>query len=554
MSMDTDRLSLQESRHLSDGDASNAPSPTARVADVRSVDGKYHRLVLDRGNKIIEFSIAGAGGRRHEKMVKDLNELICVRGTPIRMRRGLPVDLNKNARQVDTPNHLFFYFAEKKARRRWRIRTVVALFITTSEKKMWLDAVDAALHELPERPKSLLIFVNPYGGKGRAKKIYKYQVELILEMADIRCDVVMTQRANHAFDCLKQLEAAQWESIDGVVSVGGDGLFNECLSAIVCRAQVEANKDITDKDVDILITPRMRFGIIGAGSANSIVSSVHGTDDCPTAAIHIAMGSRCSVDVCTVHRGDDLMRISANAISYGWLGDVLAESERYRWMGPFRYQYSALCTTVRNPAYYGRVSFTLIPEVAQQTDPSTFPKCVGPCSLCAKGRTEDDSYSYHIQMDYTHIICCVMPCVSPFTPYGLAPYTGIGDGSMDLAVVPRIGRCANMSFMRKVAFCGPKSVLAAGNQVNVFRVTKWSFTPSSLLTNNEHKNEALGCWNLDGEILPQPADQPFHFRLHPRLITYFGREVDLNAPERKSVCCGKDYKKVSSIIRVPKKQ
>lgn len=54
-------------------------------------------------------------------------------------------------------------------------------------------------------------------------------------MADIQCDVVMTQRANHAFDHLKQLDASQWKTIDGVVSVGGDGLFNECLSAIVCR-------------------------------------------------------------------------------------------------------------------------------------------------------------------------------------------------------------------------------------------------------------------------------------------------------------------------------
>lgn len=45
----------------------------------------------------------------------------------------------------------------------------------------------------------------------------------------------MTQRANHAFDYLKELDPDIWNSVDGVVSVGGDGLFNECLSAIVCR-------------------------------------------------------------------------------------------------------------------------------------------------------------------------------------------------------------------------------------------------------------------------------------------------------------------------------
>lgn len=66
--------------------------------------------------------------------------------------------------------------------------------------------------------------------------------------------------------------------------------FYTAQGSFIFRAQEEAGKDISDVDIDILKTPRMRFGIIGAGSANSIVSSVHGTDDCPTAAIHIAIG------------------------------------------------------------------------------------------------------------------------------------------------------------------------------------------------------------------------------------------------------------------------
>lgn len=38
------------------------------------------------------------------------------------------------------------------------------------------------------------------------------------------------------------------------------------------------------------MTPHFRFGIIGAGSANSIVSTVHETNDWGTAAVHIALG------------------------------------------------------------------------------------------------------------------------------------------------------------------------------------------------------------------------------------------------------------------------
>lgn len=43
-----------------------------------------------------------------------------------------------------------------------------------------------------------------------------------------------------------------------------------------------------------------------------------------------------------MHAENKLLRISANAISYGWLGDVLHDSEHYRCMGPIRYQYSGV--------------------------------------------------------------------------------------------------------------------------------------------------------------------------------------------------------------------
>lgn len=55
---------------------------------------------------------------------------------------------------------------------------------------------------------------------------------------------------------------------------------------------------------------------------------------------HSVTGSRCRVDACTVHEKKGLVRVSADAISYGWLGDVLRDSERYRWLGPLRYQWS----------------------------------------------------------------------------------------------------------------------------------------------------------------------------------------------------------------------
>lgn len=42
----------------------------------------------------------------------------------------------------------------------------------------------------------------------------------------------------------------------------------------------------------------------------------------------------------------------------------------------------ALRTTVRNPSYFGRVSFSLIADAAEKNDLSVLPKCTKPCSIC----------------------------------------------------------------------------------------------------------------------------------------------------------------------------
>ena len=72
--------------------------------------------------------------------------------------------------------------------------------------------------------------------------------------------------------------------------MGGDGLFNEILCGAVIREQADCGKDIADIDIPALVTPRLKLGMIPAGSANSVVSSVQGNADPVTAALHIAIG------------------------------------------------------------------------------------------------------------------------------------------------------------------------------------------------------------------------------------------------------------------------
>lgn len=46
------------------------------------------------------------------------------------------------------------------------------------------------------------------------------------------------------------------------------------------------------------------------------------------------------LDVCSVHQTSSPLRYSVSLLGYGFYGDVLAESEKHRWMGPLRYDFS----------------------------------------------------------------------------------------------------------------------------------------------------------------------------------------------------------------------
>lgn len=85
-----------------------------------------------------------------------------------------------------------------------------------------------------QRPKRLLVFANPFGGKGKAVQLFKKQVRRLLDLAEIEAKLVITKYANHARETIEDPQF-NVEHFDGIVCVGGDGMFSELMNGLLFR-------------------------------------------------------------------------------------------------------------------------------------------------------------------------------------------------------------------------------------------------------------------------------------------------------------------------------
>lgn len=74
------------------------------------------------------------------------------------------------------------------------------------------------------RPKKLFIFVNPFGGRKSASKIFTNEVKPILEDANIEYTLQETKYQLHAKEVCRSLDLTKY---DGIICVSGDGILVE---------------------------------------------------------------------------------------------------------------------------------------------------------------------------------------------------------------------------------------------------------------------------------------------------------------------------------------
>ncbi|XP_064414996.1 ceramide kinase-like [Latimeria chalumnae] len=267
--------------------------------------------------------------------------------------------------------------------------------------------------------------------------------------------------------------------------------------------------------------------MICSSSTDCICFATVGVNDPMTSALHIIVGDTQPLDVCSVHHQNQPVRYSVSLVGYGFFGDVLKDSDKHRWMGPIRYDYSGVKTFLSNKSYEGKVEFQVVKNV--QSNPRDNTRCRSGCLICSEStsRLKLDSEDWSDASSW----CCYgddwlsvdgrfmainMTCISsacPKSPDGLSPSAHLADGTADLILVRK---CSRFNFLRYLKRHTNKNDQFDLPFVDVYRVKTLWFTPKY------HEEEELGsvsdrksffgrlcrdspahsCWNCDGEVLP----------------------------------------------------
>ncbi|KAF5297417.1 hypothetical protein FQR65_LT01348 [Abscondita terminalis] len=417
---------------------------------------------------------------------------------PIKNVISIKFVYKKSGANPPNPKKFKLFYAKRKKKNVWKLCKLTFENSDTNQIIFWVQTIRNEL-DLSSRPKQLLLFINPYGGKKNGLRIFEKYAKPLFKLAEVDVKVIVSQRRHHIRDVIVD---HSFENIDAVASIGGDGTSSELFNGLVLRECRLRGVDPDDVNVEL---PKCTIpvGIIPGGSTDTTVHGLHGTTDVITAVLHVIMGLTLGLDLATVHNNDTLLQVCSNVTSYGFLGDTAHHSEKLRWMGPSRYEYVGFRKMVKNQGYNGKMS-VLSDDVRECAE-----KCYENCNTCtavhnAEGAWVSNSGKYFL------IAVANMTCSGERNPSGLTPYCHLGDGYLNVLVVyhTNLYKCVR-TFLR---FTQSEYSISDLPHVEVFRGREFHFEADGV----------TGRWNCDGEVLEQ---SDIRVKVHRQLINVYGRGV-----------------------------
>ncbi|CAL1678810.1 unnamed protein product [Lasius platythorax] len=431
------------------------------------------------------------------------------------------------------PTNFILHYAVCGSKNKWRHHSVTMSHTDPRQIASWVKTIRNYLLGLTYRPRKVMLFINPIGGKKKGVKIWEKDVQPLMTIAGIETKMMVTERAGHIRDILL---TADLSDLHAVVCIGGDGTFAEVFNGLILRAIKDQQIDPNDPDVR-LPSPVLPVGVIPSGSTDTVAYSLHGTTDVQTAAIHIIFGDSIGLDISSIHSNRTLLRLYASVLSYGYLGDVIRDSEKFRWMGPHRYDWSGFKKIIANKGYEGEIEL-----LSDPCHPASSTRCMKNCSRCLQhmhNSIPDEEIARWVTVSgkFFMVNGANVSCACSRSPMGFSPHCHIGDGCVDVILIRHTSLINNIRLLLRL--CSKRKTLYELPFVEVYRAREFTFRALPTLqfeneVNQVRSNSRLSVWNCDGEVVDNTNVK---IRVHCQLLKVYTRRAQESTRESTCFSC-----------------
>ncbi|EXJ77354.1 sphingosine kinase [Capronia epimyces CBS 606.96] len=404
---------------------------------------------------------------------------------------------------------------------------------TQERASRWVHRLLDRAYGQSRRNKRIKLLINPFGGAGKASKLYTREIEPIFAAARCEVDVEHTTHAGHAVEICERLDI---NAYDVVASASGDGLPHECINGLAKKP----NAAEALRKVAIVQLP--------CGSGNAMSWNLNGTGECSTAALCIVKGVRTPLDLVSVTQGDK-RTISFLSQSLGIVAESDLGTENLRWMGGTRFTFGFLVRLLGKTVYPCEIAMKTAIDDKQEIRRHYARQMVrreqeNPLLQSELDGPLDTSTNLGLPPLQYGTINDPLPTDAGWTP--LTPYPTLGnfycgnmtmmaadmpffpaslpsDGLLDLVTIDGdIGRMKSIGLLLSV----PKGTFFDKDCVNTYKVQAVRVIPRygpgvEDAQHLQHKKKT-GYFSVDGEKMPF---EPFQLEVHRGLGTVLSRHV-----------------------------
>ncbi|CAH1789548.1 unnamed protein product [Owenia fusiformis] len=366
------------------------------------------------------------------------------------------------------------YTYERKDFNRLKDRPILLGHPSGEVCSLWATRIDQIISGLPGRLRKVKVFVQAHAGI-KTRYIYRALVHPILLGAKIEQDIT---EVIHNETIKQEMVHLKLSNYDCIICVGGDGTVNKLVNGLLNKTQ--QNHGIDVKPTTNPAKPMIPIGIVPTGSSNNIAHSVLGTDDPVSAVLHIVLGHKCPVDVCSTYHNEKFHSWGFN-FQYGFGGNILVFANRYSKLGQRKVEAAFLKGLTKSKLRPYDCDIQYIPSPKNtESNPLDGVVCHTGCSVCLDssmgGSNFGSVYSDSLQEydplaisgtsstiidltkespwrstkgSYMNVAVFTLPGLSEMAPQGLSKYTHLADGCMDLVLVRNTERKDFIRYLKR---------------------------------------------------------------------------------------------------------